>query len=223
MRLILAVALMTCGLALAPNASWQAQAVPGLCPPVCDAIGDAAWIDAAAVPLYGVYHWPGLAGVAVTARAPRFGFEAVCGTPAVANDPRDYAVAARAVVPNPAGQWQLRVQVLHWRGDIASGGPIASLTVQTARARLGDCQLTAPLASPSITTSEPNRIAAVISVPGQRVMHQYLLADPSSSTIAELSMWSALPPQVAWPAVSDAQVLDAMAAPLCNAYIGSCR
>ena len=54
-------------------------------------------------------------------------------------------------------------------------------------------------------------------------MHEYLLAHPGSSTVVELAMWSTLPPQVDWPAVSDAQVFEAMAAPLCNAYLGSCR
>jgi hypothetical protein len=88
---------------------------------------------------------------------------------------------------------------------------------------LRDCQLTAPLVSPSITTSDPLRLAAVISIPGQRVIHQYLLADPSSSTVVELAMWSTLPPLVPWPAVPDRQVLDAMAAPLCDVYLGSCR
>ena len=77
--------------------------------------------------------------------------------------------------------------------------------------------------SPSITTNDPQRIGAVISDAGDQVMHEYLLADPDSSTIVELAMWSSLPPQVDWPAVADAQVLDAMAAPLCSAYIGSCR
>jgi hypothetical protein len=37
-------------------------------------------------------------------------------------------------------------------------------------------------------------------------------------------MWTtAAPPQVPWPAVRDGAVLDALAAPLCTAYIGSCR
>ena len=76
---------------------------------------------------------------------------------------------------------------------------------------------------PSITTNDPQRIAAVISDAGRRVMHTYLLADPKSGTVVELAMWSSLPPQVDWPAVADAQVLDALAAPLCSAYIGSCR
>ena len=67
MRLLLAVALATCGLAIAPSAGWPARAVPGECPPICDAIPDAAWIAPTSIPLYPVYQWPGLAGLAVTA------------------------------------------------------------------------------------------------------------------------------------------------------------
>jgi hypothetical protein len=222
-RLMLAVALATCGLAIAPIAGWQARAVPGDCPPICDAIPDSAWVDPTAIPLYPVYRWPGLAGLAVTAPSPRFGFEALCTSPPVANDPRAYAVAARSVVLHPEGQWNLLVQVVHWRGDTATGGDTALTTLETARSRLRDCQLTAALTSPSITTNDPERIGAVISDAGDQVMHEYLLADPDSSTIVELALWSSLPPQVGWPAVADAQVLDAMAAPLCSAYIRSCR
>ena len=67
------------------------------------------------------------------------------------------------------------------------------------------------------------RVAAVISDAGHQVMHEYLLARPDSSTIVELAMWSSLPLQVEWPPAADVQVFDAMAAPLCNAYLGSCR
>ena len=143
MRLLLAVAVATCGLAIAPSAGWPARAVPGECPPICDAIPDSAWIAPTSIPLYPVYRWPGLAGLAVTAPSPRFGFEAMCGSPPVADDPRAYAVAARAVVPHPAGQWHLLVQVMHWRGDTATGGPTALTTLETARSRLRDCQSTA--------------------------------------------------------------------------------
>ncbi len=170
-----------------------------------------------------MYHWPGLPGLAVTAPATKFGFEALCDSPTVADDPRAYVVAERAVVPNAAGQWNLAVQVLHWRGPTAQGGPTAMASFEAARARLRDCQATAPQASPSITTDLPQGIAAVISVAGDQVMHEYLLAHPASSSIVELAMWSSLPPEVDWPAVPDAQVLEAMAAPLCNAYLGSCR
>ena len=214
---------------LSPHSGWSsrpntpAAAVPGVCPPICDSIPDSAWIAPAAVPLDPVYHWPGLAGLAVTAPVPRFAFEEMCASPPIIGDARDYSVAWQATVMNPPGQWQLRVQIIHWRGDTAHFGPTATETLDLARTRLRDCQVTAPLASPSITTSEPLRVAAVISVAGQRVMHQYLLAHPSSSSIVELAMWSTLPPLVRWAAVPDAQVLDAMAAPLCDAYLGSCR
>jgi hypothetical protein len=222
-RLLLAVVMATFGLTIAPGADWPARAVPGVCPPICDAIPDSAWIAPTSIPLYAVYQWPGLAGLSVTAPSPRFGFEALCGSPPVANDPRSYAVSARSVVLHPAGQWNLLVQVIHWRGDTATGGPTALDTLETARSRLHDCQSTAGATSPSVTTDDQGRIVAVISDAGHQVMHEYLLADPDSSTIVELAMWSSLPPQVEWPAVADAQVLDAMAAPLCNAYLGSCR
>ena len=222
-RLLVAVAVATCGLAVAPGAGWPAHAVPGACPPICDAIPDAAWIAPTSIPLNPVYRWPGLAGVAVTAPSPRFGFEALCGSPPVADDARAYVVAARSVVLHQDGQWNLLVQVMHWRGDTATGGATALATLETARVRLRDCQSTAAETSPSITTNGPQRIGAVISDAGDQVMHDYLLADPASSTIVELAMWSSLPRQVAWPAVADAQVLDAMAEPLCSAYLGSCR
>ena len=223
MRLLLAVAVATCGLAIGPSTGWPARAVPGECPPICDAIPDSAWIAPTSIPMYPVYRWPGLAGLAVTAPSPRFGFEAMCGSPPVADDARTYAVAARSVVLHQVGQWNLLVQVVHWRGDTATGGPTALTTLETARSRLRDCQSTAAQASPSITTSEPRRIAAVISEAGDQVMHEYLLADPASSTVVELAMWSSLPPQLDWAAAPDAQVFDAMAWPLCNAYLGSCR
>ncbi|HYZ69785.1 MAG TPA: ATPase [Mycobacterium sp.] len=223
MRLLLAVIVAACELAIAPSWAWPARAVPGVCPPICDAIPDAAWIAPTSIPLYPVYRWPGLAGLAATAPSPRFGFEAVCGSAPVANDPRAYAVAARSVVLHSEGQWNLLVQVVHWRGDTATGGSTALTALENARSRLRDCQSTAANASPSTSTDESRRIAAVISAAGRQVMHEYLLAHPGSSSIVELALWSSLPPQVSWPAVADAQVLDAMAAPLCSAYLGSCR
>ena len=223
MRLMLAMALATCGLAIAPSTGWRAAAVPGACPPICDAIPDSAWVDPTLIPLYPVYRWPGLAGLSVTAPSPRFGFEALCALPPIANDARAWAVAARSVVLHQEGQWNLLVQVVHWRGDIATGVAAAQATLETARARLRDCQSGAAQTSPSITTNDPQRMAAVISEAGDQVMHEYLLVDPNSSTIVELAMWSSLPTQVDWPAVADAQVFDALAGPLCSAYIRSCR
>lgn len=219
--MLLAMTLVAFGLAIAPTPG--AGAVPGVCPPICDAVPDSAWIQPIDIPLYQVYRWPGLAGLAVTAPAPRFVFEEVCASPAVPGDPRSYAVAAQARVINPAGQWQLRAQVLHWRGDTAQNEPLIRSVLDKAGSRLRGCQSTAPLVSPSLTTSEPERIAAVISVAGRQVVHQYLLAHPASGTIVELAMYSNLPAQVPWPAVPDVRVFDALAAPLCQAYLGSCR
>ena len=60
-------------------------------------------------------------------------------------------------------------------------------------------------------------------LPGQQVLHEYLVVHPRSSTLVEVAMWATSPPRVDWPLVPDAQVLDAMTAPLCRAYIDSCR
>ncbi len=223
MRLMLAVVLAAWGLAVGP--ADPASALPRDCPPNCDRIPDSAWIDSTALPLYPAYRWPGLAAVAVTATNPRFRFEEACGTPVVPDDPRGFAVAARAVIPQPEGQWQLQVQVIHWRGETWRGGQLASSVFDNAVAALRGCQLTAPPASPSITTDAPNRMAAVITgvLPGQAVLHEYLLVNPLNSTVVEVAMWAATPPRTDWPAVPDPQIFDAMNAPLCTAYIDSCR
>lgn len=219
-RLMLAVVVAVCGLVVVPG---TARSVPGICPPFCDSIPDAAWIESSSLPLYLVYRWPGLAALAVDAPAPRFGFEGWCASPTVADDPRDYVVAARAEVSNPDGQWNLRVQVLHWRGPVTAGGPIALETLEKARMALALCHLTAPAVSPSITSSDAERLATVISDGGRRVMHAYLVADPRNGSLVEVALWSTLPSAVEWSAVPDTQVFDAMAAPLCAAYLGSCR
>ncbi|MCW2685153.1 MAG: ATPase [Mycobacterium sp.] len=220
-RLIFAAVLAIWGFAVAV----PAHAAPDNCPPNCDRIPDSAWIDPTAVPLHSVYHWPGLAGMAVTAVAPRFRFEELCATPKLPGDARDYVVASKAAVPAGDGRWQLQVQVMHWRGETWRGGQAAQTTLQIAVAALRACQLTALQASPSITTDEPGRMAAVISGSGlgQPVLHQYLVAHPQSSSVAELALWAPSPPKVGYPVIPDAQVLDALTAPLCVAYIDSCR
>ena len=225
MRLMLAAILAACGLAVAPSMIGPAQAVPTDCPPNCDRIPNSAWIDATAIPLYSTYHWPGLAGVSVTVNNPHFRFEEACATPPVPDDPRQFAVAARAVVAQPEGQWQLQVQALHWRGETWRGGQLAAAVFDKAVASLRGCQLTSPLTSPSLTTDSPNRMAAVVSgvLPGQQILREYLILDPRNSSLVEMAMWATSPPRVEWPPVPDAEVLDALAAPLCRAYIDSCR
>jgi hypothetical protein len=225
MRVMLAALLAACGMAFASGPVGPAYAAPRDCPPNCDRIPDSAWIEPTAIPLYSTYRWPGLAGVAVTAAGTRFRFEEACNTPPIVGDARQSAVAARAIVPQPEGQWQLQAQVVHWRGETWRGGQLASAVFDSAVASLRSCQLTAPLTSPSLTTDTPTRMAAVLSgvLPGQAVLHQYLLLNPDNSTVAEVAMWATTPPRIDWPTVPDAQVLDAMSAPLCRAYIDSCR
>ena len=224
MRVILATMVVVGGLVVAFIVAVPAHAEPQACPPVCDQIPDSAWIQRRAVPLDSVYGWPAPAALATqvtgVAPGPRFRFQELCATPPVPRDPRDSAVVARATVVHPDGQWQLQAQILHWRGDTASGGAIAASVFTDAVAAVRSCQQRAPLQSPSITSDETNRMAAVIS--GPVVMHTYLVAHPASSTISELTLWSSGPPQVPWPAMADDPVLNAMTAPLCEAYIASC-
>lgn len=202
-----------------------ARADPTTCPPNCNRIPATAWVDPTAIPLWAKYNWPNLAAIAVPQLRPRFYFEEVCASPWVPNDPRAYAVAARATVANPPGQWQLHVQVLHWRGEAWYGGQLADEVVSTASAALRSCQVTAPQASPSLTTDQPGRLAAVLSVAGTQpsVVHQYLVSHPQSGSVVELAMWASSPPAESWPVILDTQVLDALVAPLCEAYIASCR
>ena len=223
MRLVLMTMLIAGGVAVACLPSGTAHADQETCPPVCDRIPDTAWISAAAIPLNSTYRWPSLAGVAVPTTGtttPRFRFEEVCATPVLPQDTRNSAVASRATVGNPQGQWQLQAQVLHWRGDTARGGKDASSVLDVAAAALRGCQLGAAAESPSVTTDEPNRLAAVVS--GPVIMHTYLVAHPENSTISELTLWSSEQPQQPWPIIADTQVLDAMTLPVCTAYIGSC-
>ena len=216
------------------SAPSQTQAVSYNCPPSCDRIPDSAWISPTAIPLYSNYSWPSLSGLAYTPPTPRFRFEDLCGTPSPQQDEREGAVVAKATYTNPPDQWQLQVQIMHWRGDPWIGGQRASTTIDAAVAALRSCQLAQPQVSVSVTTDKPgwqvhqdqpgNRVAAVINVGGAKpiAMHQYLVSDLRNSTIVELAMWSSSPPVVGWPETNDDQLIDAMTAPLCTAYVQSC-
>ena len=206
-------------LALAPPARPDTDT----CPPSCDQIPGLAWPDSSTIPLASTYRWTSLRSVAFPVFAPRFRFEELCATPPQFDDERTYAVAARAVMGVPAGSWQAQAQIVHWRGETWRGGQLATSAFDSAVAALRGCQAQAPQFSPSITIAGPNRMSAVIT--GPVVVHQFLLADPDSSTVSELVFShdaAGGPPDVPWPAVPDMQVLDAMSAPLCNAYLGSC-
>ncbi len=218
MRAVLAALLLGWVLVWLPVAHAQ----PETCPPVCDRIPASAWPDPWSLPLNPTDHWPMLAELAVPVIAPRFGIEELCASPPVA-DARGFAVASRAVVEQPDGGWRLQAQIVHWRGETWRGGELANEVFGAAVAALRSCQVSAPLVSPSLTTAEPDRIAAVVS--GPVVAHAYLLVDPRSSTISELVFTRPADrptPPTPWPAVPDEQVLDGMSAPLCAAYLGSC-
>ena len=217
MRLVLLAALVAGGVAAAAPAAAQ----PYDCPPACDSIPASAWVSPAAIPLNARYGWPQLPALARTAAAPRFRFEELCATPPPPlADPRGYAVSERATVVNPQGQWQLQAQILHWRGETWRGGQLVTEVFAAAVEALRSCQRTNLFASPSVTVDEPDRLAAVVS--GPVILRQYLLANPANSTISELALWSDGPPLTPWPAIADEEVLDALGAPLCTAYIGSC-
>ncbi len=217
MRMALAVLVAAAGIAVAPPVSAEPA---NTCPPACNRIPNAAWIAPPAIPLDSTYDWPQLAGLAVTVRTPRFRFEELCAMPADPADPRNYAIAERSLVTNPAGRWQLQAQVLHWSGETWRGGQLAEDAFAAAVSELRACQATNTETSPSLIVDQPNRMAAVIS--GPVILHQYLLADPVNSTITELALWSEAPVRDRWPLITDTVVLDSLAAPLCTAYIGSC-
>ena len=80
-------------------------------------------------------------------------------------DPRSWAVAGRRAGWSTRGQWQLQAQVLHWRGETWRGGQLAQEVFDTAAGALRSCQRTNVTASPSVTTDEPDRMAAVIGGP----------------------------------------------------------
>ena len=141
MRMVLTAVLVASCAALAPPASAEPA---GTCPPACNRIPETAWVSPSAIPLDAVYSWPKLAGLAVTARPPRFRFEELCGTTPTAGDARAFAVAERATVSNPSGQWQMQALVLHWRGETWMGGELAQGAFDAAVAALRACQSTNP-------------------------------------------------------------------------------
>jgi hypothetical protein len=217
MRMVLTSVVTASLIAVAAPAAAEPAST---CPPACNRIPATAWIAPSSIPLDSRYGWPELAGVAVTARSPRFRFEELCSGPVLGSDPRTFAVAERAAVSNAAGQWRMQAQILHWPGETWWGGQLARDTFAAAVTALRACQQTNAAASPSLTVDEPVRMAAAIS--GPVILHEYLLADPVNSTITELSLWSDSPPPTPWPTITDATVLDALGAPLCTAYISSC-
>ena len=225
MRMMLAAILAAWGLAIAPGAVGPAYALPMDCPPNCDRIPNSAWIDPTALPLYSTYRWPGLAGIAVTATNPRFRFEEACASPPVPDDPRGFAVAARAAVPQPDGQWQLQVQVMHWRGETWRGGQLAcgGLRQGGGRAARLPVDLSADIAVAHHRRPRPGGRGGQRGAARSGGAARISAGQPAQQHRRRGGAVGNDPPRVDWPAVPDAQVLDAMNAPLCTAYIDSCR
>jgi len=159
MRLVLATMLIASCVAVGCVSSAAAHADQETCPPVCDRIPDTAWVLPNAIPLNSTYRWPSLAGVAMPmtgTATPRFRFEEVCATPVFPQDTRNSAVAGRASLTNPQGQWQLQAQVLHWRGDTARGGQSASSVLGVAAA--------APSAGPVVAALTATTLISVVAL-----------------------------------------------------------
>ncbi len=203
----------------------------GNCPPACTQIPDSAWIASAAIPLYDDYSWAPLAPLSEPISHPRFEADELCAAGPAADDERGSALAARIILPNPPGQWQLQVQILHWRGDPWIAGQRASAVMDSATALLrSKCSITAPevsvsrIAEQNVPGHPGQSLAAVITQIGTTpmVVHEYLVSDLRNSTVVELAIWSASPPAVDWPAINDDQLLADMVAPLCTAYVNSC-
>jgi serine/threonine protein kinase len=204
----------------------------GNCPPACTRIPDSAWIAPKAIPLHDKYSWPPLAPLTEPVSNPRFELDNLCATGPIANDQRDSGLAAHVILPNPPSQWQLQVQILHWRGDPWIAGQQASAVMDSATSALqNSCKSSTSGATVSHLTTQnvpggnPGQsLTAVITTtgPSPTVAHEYLISDLRSSTVVELAMSSNSPSAVDWPAINDDQLLANMVTPLCTAYVNSC-
>jgi serine/threonine protein kinase len=203
----------------------------GNCPPACTRIPDSAWIAAPAIPLSQRYPRPPLGPLSEPVSNPRFRIDELCAAGPVADDERNGAIASRLILPEPPDQWQLQVQILHWRGDPWIAGQRASAVMDSAIALLRNtCSSTAPevsvsrIAEQNVPGHPGQSLAAVLTVRGTAPLlaHEYLVSDLRNSTVVELAMWSTSPPAVDWPAIKDDQLLADMVAPLCTAYVNSC-
>jgi len=150
----------------------------------------------------------------------------------IARDERDGALAARIILPNRSGQWQLQVQILHWRGDPWIAGQRASAVMDAATTLLRDnCAINSPgvsvtrIAEQNLSGGNPGQsLGATITELGTSptVAHVYLISDLRNSTVVEVAVWSTSPPALDWPTINDDQLLADMVAPLCTAYVNSC-
>jgi serine/threonine protein kinase len=203
----------------------------GNCPPACAHIPDSAWIAPPAIPLSDRYPRPPLGPLSEPVSNPRFRIDELCAAGPVADDERNGAIASRLILPEPPDQWQLQVQILHWRGDPWIAGQRASAAMDSATTLLRNtCSSTAPevsvsrIAEQNVPGHPGQSLSAVLTVRGAAPLlaHEYLVSDLRNSTVVEVAMWSTSPPAVDWPTINDDQLLADMVAPLCTAYVNSC-
>ena len=173
--------------------------------------------------MYDKYSWPQLGPLSEAVSSPRFKSDELCAAAPLSVEERDSALASQVILPNPPGQWQLQVQILHWRGDPWVAGQRASAVMDSATALLrNNCSFNAPGVSVSRITEQSvpghpgESLAAVITMGGATplVAHEYLVSDLRNSTVVELAMWSTSPAAVDWPTMDDDQLLADMVAPL---------
>lgn len=202
----------------------------GNCPPACTKIPDSAWISPSQIPLYDQYSWPSLAPLTEAVSDPRLTTDEMCAGPPMADDIRPGMLASRIMLPNPPGQWQLQVQILHWRGDPWIAGQRASAVMDSAASLLRRCSSAihgvsvSRIAEQNVPGHPGQSLTAVITVNGStpEIAYEYLVSDLRSSTVVEITMWSTSPSAVEWSPVQDDQLLADMVAPLCTAYVNSC-
>ena len=226
MRLMLAAILAACGLAVAPSMIGPAQAVPTDCPPNCDRIPNSAWIDAdrhsAVFDLPLARPGRSLRHGEQPALPIRGGLRHAAGprrsAPVRGRRARRRRAAGRAVAAAGTGI------ALAW-GDLARRPARGGGVRQGSRlpARLS-ADFSADFALAHHRQPQPDgrrhqRGASRSAGPAR-------IPDCSTRATAPSSRWRCgrrSPPRVEWPPVPDAEVLDALAAPLCRAYIDSCR
>jgi hypothetical protein len=195
---------------------------------MCSQIPDSAWIASSAIPLSDKYSWPQLAPLTEPVTNPRFEIDDLCSAGPATEDERGSAIAAHVILPEPPGQWQLQVQIMHWRGDPWIAGQQASAAMDAATALLrNNCSLgtsVSRIAEQNVPGHPGQSLAAVITRGGTAplITHEYLVSDLRNSTVVELAMSSSSPPATDWPSINDDQLLADMVTPLCTAYVNSC-
>jgi hypothetical protein len=184
----------------------------------------AAWLDADALPLNDIEHWPDLADRAQPLTDGAFESPALCH---VAPDPTltEGTHSARARIDRGADAWSMQQQIVHYAGDSWRTGQLAGALFNALVDTVMNCGSRAAGADVRITMAESDcvnftpcsQFAATIDVPGTQVTAHVYLSTVNGS-VTELSLWSSGRPRRPWSAPSDAEILAAMTRQLCKAW-----